>query len=313
MQCQCGKEIAANRLKTGTTFTCPACKKRYEMKTLKDEFVGKTFGKYKILELVGKVRDHIVYRAWDPDRSYDVAIKVLDPELCSDKGKLMRFKQEVSTLSKIQSSHIVKMFDVGIAAGRAYLVREYIEGKTLRDIMRGKKLPQRTAAYLLVQACKGLRDAHKLGILHRDLTPDFMVFNKDGKLVITDFIFARDTDNADPRLTVTCAIEGSPEYLAPEMQDPVNVDQRVDIYSLGIIAYEMLAGKPPFRGASEIEIYVQHCTEPMPNIMNERPDLDPKFKELIETMTAKEMGLRYQNVDKLLADLIQLTKKLNQK
>jgi serine/threonine-protein kinase len=242
-----------------------------------------------------------------------VAIKVLLPEYCDDPAIVDRFVQEGKTAIKIRSEHVVRMLDVGVFSGRAYLVMEYLDGEDL-DVLLGKTgpLPFATAVDMLLQACEAIGEAHALGVVHRDLKPAnlFLTHRADGSpcVKVLDFGISK-TPRSAPRVsqvgavgssTVPSLMMGSPQYMSPEqMRSATTVDQRSDIWSLGATLYELVTGQMAFEGSSTAEVCARVFQgEPEP-IARLRPDVPYDFELVIARCIEKDISRRYTNVAEL--------------
>jgi predicted Ser/Thr protein kinase len=208
---------------------------------------GAIFGKFRIVERLGRGGMGEVYKAVQPGLDRVVAIKVLPPELEDDPASLQRFQRESQALARLNHPNIVTVFEAGIEGGRCFFVMEYVDGPTLRDLMKAKELDPALALRLVPQICDALEYAHAEGIVHRDVKPANILIDRRGRVKVADFGLARVVDpDAKTEITRTKAVLGTACYMAPEqVENPKRVDHRADIYSLGVVLYEMLTGELP--------------------------------------------------------------------
>ncbi len=262
---------------------------------------------YKIISKLGKGGMGSVYLARHIGLQKLVAIKVLPPRLSQSDEDLARFKREAMATAKLSHLNIVQAFDVGESNGYHYLVMEYVEGDTVRDVLeREQKLDEPRSVEILEALADALRHAWGHGIVHRDVKPANIVLTKpDGvpKLLDLGLAISKKDDFA---ITQTGVIMGTPYYLSPEQARSEELDIRSDIYSLGITLFHMLTGQPPFVGDSAAIIVSKHLTEPLPDPLERNPTLSNGICYIISKMTAKEREERYQTPDELLADIKEL-------
>ena len=217
--------------------------------------VGTTLGKYRIEALIREGGMGDIYRAVDTATDQVVAVKVLRQALAADRAFLQRFRREVRTLQQIRHPNVVQILDVGTQDTVHYYAMEYLE-KSLADVLSDGPLPPREAVRIAAQAARGLEAVHAAGICHRDVKPSNILFASDGRAKVADFGIARATDAT--RMTQTGSVVGTPTYMAPEQAEDANVDARADIYSLGVVLYEMSVGRPPFDGKTQLDILRKH-------------------------------------------------------
>jgi serine/threonine-protein kinase len=232
------------------------------LETPKEELTtGSTFaGRYQIIEELGKGGMGKVYKAQDTDLKEKVAIKLLKPEIAAEKKTIERFKNELKFARKIRHKNVCQMYDLNKEEGSHYITMEYVDGKDLKGMIRMMgQLSSGKTIFIAKQVCDGLAEAHKLGVVHRDLKPQNIMVDEDGNARIMDFGIARSLKTKG--ITATGVMIGTPEYMSPEQVEGKDVDQRSDIYSLGIILYEMVAGRVPFEGDTPFTIGVKHKSE----------------------------------------------------
>ena len=222
---------------------------------------GKTFGKYEIIELIGKGGMAEVYKAKDKELGRYVALKILPPHFASDEEFVNRFVREAKSSAKLNHSNIVTIYDAGKHEDTYYIAMEYLEGETLKEIIsRQGALPIDKSINIATQVADGLNYAHSQKIIHRDIKPGNIVTCEDGRAVITDFGIAKALEGT--RLTQTGTMIGTPEYMSPEQATGEIVDARSDIYSLGIVLYEMVTGDVPFKAETPTGVIYKHVHEP---------------------------------------------------
>ena len=267
------------------------------------DLVGKVLAdRYEIREEVGKGGMAQVYKAWCNLLNRYVAIKVLKEEFKDDKEFVRRFNVEAQAAAGISNPHVVSIYDVGCENGLYYIVMEYIEGITLKEYIEEKgKLPWREAAGFAAQICEGLEAAHKSHVIHRDIKPQNIIMTPEGILKVTDFGIARATSQAT--MTMANSAIGTVHYLSPEQARGGYTDERTDIYSLGVVLYEMLTGKLPFNDESPVAVAIKHIQE-SPTPLRE---LNPEIPEAMEQVTLramnKEQSVRYPSAEAFLKDL----------
>lgn len=275
------------------------------------DLVGKVLAdRYEIREEVGKGGMAQVYKAWCNLLNRYVAIKVLKEEFKDDKEFVRRFNVEAQAAAGISNPHVVSIYDVGCENGLYYIVMEYIEGITLKEYIEEKgKLPWREAAGFAAQICEGLEAAHKSHVIHRDIKPQNIIMTPEGILKVTDFGIARATSQAT--MTMANSAIGTVHYLSPEQARGGYTDERTDIYSLGVVLYEMLTGKLPFNDESPVAVAIKHIQE-SPTPLRE---LNPEIPEAMEQVTLramnKEQSVRYPSAEAFLKDLTRVLENPN--
>ncbi|MDY0060317.1 MAG: serine/threonine-protein kinase [Myxococcota bacterium] len=285
---------------------------------IQDPLVGKVLaGRFELLACIGKGAFGAVYRARQRfvQGHRDVALKVIRAEHVGTPEVVARFLREAQTASSLSHPNIVTLFDFGQADdGTLFLAMELLEGSSLAAVLRAEgPFPLRRAVAVLRQVCDGLEPAHAQGIYHRDLKPENLMLSRVGSnpdfLKILDFGIARIDSAASPRLTRVGTTLGTPAYMAPEQGRGEEVDQRADIYALGVILFELLAGRPPFSGDSALAVMIQHCEAPVPALRSFVPtaELPPQVQTLVEQLLAKSREQRPASVQEVrlrLEDLV---------
>ena len=258
--------------------------------------------RYEIIRLIGEGGMANVYLAYDTILERNVAVKVLRGDLADDEKFVRRFQREAISASSLSHPNIVEMYDVGEDNGNFYIVMEYIDGKTLKQLIKKRgHLTASEAVDIMCQLTDGLAHAHDSYIIHRDIKPQNIMILEDGLVKITDFGVAMALNASD--LTQTNSVMGSVHYLPPEQAAGKGSTIKSDIYSLGIVLYEMLAGTMPFRGETAVEIALKHIKNPMPSIRKINPKIPQALENVILKATAKNPKNRYNNVRELYDDL----------
>lgn len=256
--------------------------------------------RYEIIDKVGSGGMSDVYKALDHKLNRYVAVKVLKDEFSEDKGFVSKFKVEAQSAAGLAHPNIVNVFDVGDEEGIYFIVMELVEGITLKKYIEKKgKLPVKEAVSIAIQIAQGIEAAHNNHIIHRDIKPQNVIISREGKVKVTDFGIAR----AASANTINSNAMGSVHYISPEQARGGYIDEKSDIYSLGISLYEMLTGKVPFEGDSTVTIALQHINEEIPSPKLEVPELPISVEKIIEKCTQKKSERRYLKVAALIADL----------
>lgn len=257
--------------------------------------------RYELVEEVGTGGMAIVYKAMDKLLNRYVAVKVLRREFQGNEEFIRRFNIESQAAASLSHPNIVPIYDVGQSDGMQYIVMEYLEGKTLKQYISENKdgVDWREAAEISMQICSALEHAHSKHIIHRDIKPQNIIINSDGTIKVMDFGIARAANN----VTTTSEAIGSAHYLSPEQARGGYTDQRSDIYSLGVVMYELFTGRLPFDGESPVAVAMQHMQrDPIPpRIIN--PDIPAAIEDVILKAMSKEQRLRYESASEMLADI----------
>src|SRR5260221_8143094 len=262
---------------------------------------GQMLGAYRIISQVGQGGMATVYKAYQPSMDRNVAINVLQRQLAETPEFVTRFQQEARIIARLEHPHILPVFDYGESDGVTYFVMRYLEAGTLKSRMEAGRLSLTEIDRLFTQLAEALAYAHSHGIIHRDLKPANALVDEQGNLFLTDFGIAKLLESASPRLTQTDAIMGTPAYISPEQARAQTVDQRSDIYSLGVILYEMVTGRVPFTADTPLAVILMHVSDPLtlPSIL--KPDIPEPIERVILKALAKEPNDRYANATELLA------------
>ena len=263
---------------------------------------GQMLGPYRIINQIGKGGMATVYKAYQPSVDRYVAVKVLPSQLAESKEFATRFQQEARIIAKLEHPHILPVFDYGESNGIAFFVMRYLEAGTLKDRMvAGRPLPIQEIDKLFTQLSEALSYAHSHGVIHRDLKPANALIDSQGNVFLTDFGIAKLLESASPRLTQTDAIMGTPAYISPEQAQGQPVDQRSDIYSLGIILYEMVTGSVPFVAETPLAVIFKHITDPLPPPSLVKPDIPKPVEKVILKALAKDPRDRFATAAEFVA------------
>src|SRR3954462_10810970 len=229
-------------------------------------------GRYRLDALIGSGGMSTVYRAFDSVLERRVAVKLMHREIAADTDQLERFRREAPAVAQLSHPHIVGVIDAGEEDGRPYIVFEYVEGETLKDrIRRLGRLPVDEAIAYAIEIARALGAAHARGIVHRDVKPQNVLVDDEGSAKVTDFGIARSMD--DSGLTADGRVLGTTDYVSPEQALGHDVNGQSDIYSLGIVLYEMLTGDVPFHGENQVSVAMKHVREDLPDVHKRRPEV----------------------------------------
>lgn len=254
-------------------------------------------GRYEIKEQLGHGGMSTIYRAHDPRFNRDVAVKILPRELTLDPQFRTRFDREAQTIAALEHPAIVPVHDYGEEDGQPYLVMRLMQGGSLAERLKDGPLPINEVSKILDRIGSALDRAHEAGIIHRDLKPGNILFDQYGDAYLADFGIAR-MANSSATLTGSGLI-GTPAYMSPEQIEGKVVDGRTDIYALGIIVFEMLTGERPYQADTPAMLLVKQMTEPMPRVLDVKPDLPPGCEDVITRATAKQVAARYEKASQL--------------
>ena len=282
------------------------------IETPSEEFsTGSLFaGRYQIIEELGRGGMGRVYRVLDKELNEEIAMKLIRPEISAEKRTIERFKRELKLARKISHKNVGRMFELMESDGKRFITMEYVSGGDLkRFIRKSKQLTVDTAISIAMQICEGLSEAHNLGIVHRDLKPSNIMIEDNGDARIMDFGIARSIKGKD--ITGTGVMIGTPEYMSPEQVEGKEVDQRSDIYSLGIILYEMLTGRRPFEGDTAFAVGVKQKSEIPEEPIQFNPRIPQDLNRLILKCLEKEKEVRFQTSSELHNYLIQQKKDIS--
>ena len=266
------------------------------------ELIKQIANRYDIISLIGQGGMADVFKAKDIILNRIVAIKVLRPKLSDDAMTLVRFQREASAASRLSHPNVVDIYDVGEYEEMHYIVMEYIRGRTLKQMIAQRgALSVSESIHIMMQLTSAICHAHAHHIIHRDIKPQNVLVKDDGTVKITDFGIAIANDAV--QLTLNNAVMGSAHYLAPETAQGKDATEQVDIYSLGIVFYELLTGDVPFHGKTPTEIAVKHLREPIPYVRDFNASIPQSVENIILKATAKNPANRYKKTDDMLDDL----------
>jgi serine/threonine protein kinase/Tfp pilus assembly protein PilF len=264
---------------------------------------GSTFaGRYQVIEELGHGGMGRVYKVHDAELNEKVALKLLRPDVAADPETIERFRNELKSARQVSHKNVCRMFDIGRAEGAPYITMEYVPGEDLKRLIRKiGQMPAGRTVSIARQVCEGLAEAHAHGIIHRDLKPQNIMVDEGGNVRIMDFGIARSLERKS--ITGAGVMIGTPEYMSPEQVEGKEVDQRSDIYSLGVILYEMATGRVPFEGDTPFTIGVKHKSEVPRDPLELNPAIPPDLDRLILRCLEKSKEKRFQNVNELLDEL----------
>jgi serine/threonine-protein kinase len=269
---------------------------------------GRTVGDFNVIRRLGQGGMGQVYLAEQVSLKRKVALKVLRPDLARNEQSLARFKAEAEAVARLTHANVVQVYYIGAVDDLPYMALEYVEGKNLREYLEKKgpvELP--LGLSIMRQVAGALTRAGELGIVHRDIKPDNILLTRKGEVKVADFGLSRVlTGDAPLNLTQSGVTMGTPLYMAPEQAEGKPVDCRADIYSFGVTSYHMLAGEPPFRGATAVEVALQHITAQPAPLNQLRPDLPPAVCALVQRMMAKRPEDRFETARDLLREIMRL-------
>ena len=259
--------------------------------------------RYEIIRSIGEGGMANVYLGYDTILDRNVAIKVLRGDLANDEKFVRRFQREALSACSLAHPNIVEMYDVGEDEGTYYIVMEYVDGKTLKQLLKKRgTLTLSEAIDIMSQLTDGMAHAHDSYIIHRDLKPQNIMIKDDGQIKITDFGIAMALNST--QLTQTNSVMGSVHYLPPEQASGKGCTIKSDIYSMGIIFYELLSGSLPFKGDNAVEIALKHMREPLPSLREDNPSIPQSIENIIRKATAKNPKNRYDSVREMHQDLL---------
>ena len=259
-------------------------------------------GRYQIIRTIGEGGMANVYLAYDTILEREVAVKILRGDLANDEKFVKRFQREAKAASSLNHPNIVEMYDVGEDDGNYFIVMEYVNGKTLKSLIKKRgALTLSETIDIMLQLTSGIACAHDSYIIHRDLKPQNVMILEDGRVKITDFGIAVALNSAE--LTQTNSVMGSVHYLPPEQANGSGATVKSDIYSLGILMYELLTGKLPFKGENAVEIAIKQMKEKIPSIIAQNPNIPQSVENIVLRACAKNPDNRYDSVVEMHEDL----------
>jgi tRNA A-37 threonylcarbamoyl transferase component Bud32 len=259
-------------------------------------------GRYRLDAQIGSGGMSTVYRATDTVLERHVAVKLMHREIARDSDQLERFRREARAVAQLSHAHIVNVIDAGEDAGHPYIVFEHVDGETLKErIRRMGRLPVDQSVAYAIEIARALRYAHSRGIVHRDIKPQNVLIGPEGSAKVTDFGIARTLD--DEGLTAAGRVLGTTDYVSPEQALGHSVTGQTDIYSLGVVLYEMLVGDVPFQGESQVAVAMRHVREDFPDVRERRPEISVSVARVLDRMTSKDLATRYPDVATAIREL----------
>jgi eukaryotic-like serine/threonine-protein kinase len=259
-------------------------------------------GRYRLEAKLGSGGMSTVYLASDETLDRSVAVKVMHREMSEQEDQLQRFRQEACAVAKLTHPNVVSVIDAGEDGGHPYIVFEYVKGETLKQrIARVGALDTQEAIAYAIEVARGLSVAHARNMVHRDIKPQNVLIDEEGRAKLTDFGISRQLEQAG--VTATGRVLGTTDYVAPEQAMGKGVDPRSDIYSLGVVLYEMLIGQVPFHADSQVGVAMKHVNEDLPDVQRRRPEASAAVALVVERATAKNPAERYQTIGEMIGDL----------
>ena len=268
--------------------------------------VGSTFaGRYQIIEELGRGGMGRVYKVLDKDIDENVALKLLNPEVAADEKIIKRFQNELKFARKIAHKNVCKMYHLAKKEKTPYITMEYVPGEDLKSsIRRMEQITVEKAVSIAKQICEGLAEAHRLGVVHRDLKPQNVMIDSEGNAHIMDFGISHSLETRG--VTEAGEIIGTPEYMSPEQVEGKEVSKRSDIYSLGVILYEMVTGRVPFEGDTALSIALKHKSEMPQKPRQINAQIPENLSRVILKCMEKDKEKRYEGADELLSELVRI-------
>ena len=258
--------------------------------------------RYRLEEQIGAGGMSRVYRAFDPTLERWVAIKLMHGDISEDADHLERFRREAKVVARLSHPHVVTVIDFGEDDGTPYIVLEYVEGETLKErIRRMGRLPVAEAVAYAIEIGRALSCAHSERLVHRDVKPQNVLIDREGRAKVTDFGIARSLEVSG--LTAPGRVLGSTDYVSPEQALGHDVTEQSDVYSLGIVLFEMLAGEVPFKADTQVAVAMKHVRDQMPDVQRLRPEVSSALAAVVDRATAKEVENRYASAADMTADL----------
>jgi serine/threonine protein kinase len=263
-----------------------------------EDLTGKQFGPYRIVGPLGEGGMAAVYKAYQASMDRFVALKVLPQYFARDPEFVGRFAQEARMLAKLQHLHILPVFDYGETDGYTYIVMPLVETGTLSSLIKGEPLPLSQIQQIIRQVGSALSYAHSQGVVHRDVKPSNVLVDRQGNCLLTDFGIAKMVEGT-MAFTQTGAIIGTPAYMSPEQILGKKLDGRSDIYSMGVVLYEMATGRPPFQAETPPAIFVKHLSDPLPPPHIYNPDIPEGVERVILKALSKDREDRFETMDEM--------------
>jgi predicted Ser/Thr protein kinase len=267
--------------------------------------------RYELEELCGSGGMSSVFRACDRLLDRRVALKILHEHYADDDDYVERFRREARAVAQLSHPHIVTVIDRGEDGGNQFIVFEYVDGENLKQFVgRSGRLPLRRAVEIAISVAEGLAFAHANGLVHRDVKPQNVLVDEEGEIKVTDFGIARSLD-VDHGVTQTGTVMGTSNYISPEQASGQPVTPATDVYSLGIVLWELLTGDVPFPGETFVAVALRHINDPPPDLLELRPDAPPRLRAVVERALAKEPERRFPSMEAFAAELRAVLKELD--
>lgn len=258
---------------------------------------GYTLGPYRVEGHLGQGGMATVYKAYQPTLDRYVAIKVLPAHRAHEPGFARRFAREARAAARLTHPHILPVYDFGQEGDLLYIVMQYVEGRTLKEML-GQPMDLQTIADIISQVARALDYAHQRGVIHRDVKPSNVLIDENGWALLADFGLARMMESSE-QLTASGEGIGTPAYMSPEQGQGLKVDARTDVYSLGVMLYEMLTGRVPYEAETPMGVILKHISEPLPSPRSLRPDLPEAVEQVVLKAMAKKPGDRYASAGEM--------------
>ena len=269
------------------------------------EYIG---NRYRIVKLIGRGGMADVYLAYDVILKREVAVKVLKSDMADDDTALERFKREAGAVTQLSHPNIVDVYDVGDEGDRHYIVMEYIKGYTLKQLIKKRgPIPYKEAVWMMKQLAGALMEAHRNNVIHRDVKSQNVLIKDDGTIKLSDFGIA--LANGAMQITKKDSVLGSVHYLAPELSRGKQASMQSDIYSLGIVFYELLVGDVPYKADNPVQVALMHIKNEIPSVRSINPEIPQSVENIVIKATAKNPADRYKNIALMLQDLNDCLKK----
>lgn len=270
------------------------------------DLTGKNLGNYKVIGKIGQGGMATVYKAHELSLNRVVALKVLSPQLSEDKAYIKRFQREAQAAARLNHPNIIQVYAIGEEQGIHYFAMEYIKGKSLAHIRKEEGvLTPENAIPVIRQVAEALAEAHKAGLVHRDIKPGNIMIDAAGRAKVADFGIAF-VSYANTKLTRDGSIIGTPEYLSPEQCEGKTVDQRSDIYSLGVTLYELLSGRTPYEADTPVSMLMKIVKGEFPPLQEVNPNVPDSLRIIVEKMMKKNVRERYQRMEEVIKDLLEI-------